>query len=117
VMRRTLEKSQKTRQKANRWSWGGTLHTNTPYADRRSVSTMNLSKHTDPVITKRLSSSSATLLHSPDRAKLSPNPAYIRERPSNRKTQVSSGNSFGLLLFCTSYVAKQQKDLGLKTVK
>lgn len=36
-------------------------------ADRRSVSTMNLSKHTDPVITKRLSSSSATLLHSPDR--------------------------------------------------
>ncbi|KAJ0060952.1 hypothetical protein NL108_001806 [Boleophthalmus pectinirostris] len=37
------------------------------YSDRRSVSTMNLSKHTDPVITKRLSSSSATLLHSPDR--------------------------------------------------
>ncbi|XP_072297804.1 ensconsin isoform X3 [Eucyclogobius newberryi] len=37
------------------------------YTDRRSVSTMNLSKHTDPVITKRLSSSSATLLHSPDR--------------------------------------------------
>ncbi|XP_063350841.1 ensconsin isoform X4 [Pelmatolapia mariae] len=105
VIRRTMEKSQKTRQKANRWSWGGTLQTNTPcttagfvesaflypldlaglehmqsafslyyrygmtsqYADRRSVSTMNLSKHTDPVITKRLSSSSATLLHSPDR--------------------------------------------------
>nr|XP_061785662.1 ensconsin isoform X2 [Nerophis lumbriciformis] len=37
------------------------------YADRRSVSTVNLSKHHDPVITKRLSSSSATLLHSPDR--------------------------------------------------
>ncbi|XP_042177256.1 ensconsin isoform X2 [Oncorhynchus tshawytscha] len=38
------------------------------YADRRSVSTMNLSKHAaDPVITKRLSYSSATLLHSPDR--------------------------------------------------
>ncbi|XP_063350840.1 ensconsin isoform X3 [Pelmatolapia mariae] len=71
VIRRTMEKSQKTRQKANRWSWGGTLQTNTPCttadADRRSVSTMNLSKHTDPVITKRLSSSSATLLHSPDR--------------------------------------------------
>ncbi|XP_054872051.1 ensconsin isoform X3 [Amphiprion ocellaris] len=105
VMRRTLERSQKTRTKTNRWSWGGALNTNTPstpagfvesvffspldlaglehmqsafslyrrhgmtlqYADRRSVSTMNLSKHTDPVITKRLSSSSATLLHSPDR--------------------------------------------------
>ncbi|XP_029984282.1 ensconsin isoform X4 [Sphaeramia orbicularis] len=105
VMRRTMERSQRTRQKTNRWSWGGALHTNAPstpagfvesaflypldlaglehmqsafslyrrygmtsqYVDRRSVSTMNLSKHTDPVITKRLSSSSATLLHSPDR--------------------------------------------------
>lgn len=37
--------------------------------DRRSVSTMNLSKPTDPVISKRLSSSSATLLNSPDRGK------------------------------------------------
>uniref|UniRef100_A0A3B4X133 Ensconsin-like n=1 Tax=Seriola lalandi dorsalis TaxID=1841481 RepID=A0A3B4X133_SERLL len=71
VIRRTLERSQKSRQKPNRWSWGGALHTNTPStpadADRRSVSTMNLSRHADPVITKRLSSSSATLLHSPDR--------------------------------------------------
>ncbi|XP_065820018.1 ensconsin isoform X2 [Labrus bergylta] len=105
VIRRTLERSQRTKQKTNRWSWGGTLHpniTSTPagfvesiflcpldlaglehmqgafslyrrygmtsqYADRRSVSTMNLSKHTDPVISKRLSSSSATLIHSPDR--------------------------------------------------
>ncbi|KAM9354012.1 ensconsin isoform 2-T2 [Pholidichthys leucotaenia] len=71
VIRRTLERSQKTRPKPNRWSWGGALNANTPSmtadADRRSVSTVNLSKHTDPVITKRLSSSSATLLHSPDR--------------------------------------------------
>ncbi|XP_056261351.1 ensconsin isoform X4 [Seriola aureovittata] len=71
VIRRTLERNQKSRQKPNRWSWGGALHTNTPStpadADRRSVSTMNLSRHADPVITKRLSSSSATLLHSPDR--------------------------------------------------
>ncbi|XP_077074987.1 ensconsin isoform X5 [Siphateles boraxobius] len=42
-------------------------HFRSKYADRRSVSTMNLSKHTDPVISKRLSSSSATLLNSPDR--------------------------------------------------
>ncbi|KAM4522395.1 ensconsin isoform 3-T3 [Odontesthes bonariensis] len=71
VMRRTLERSQKTTQKPNRWSWGGALQTNIPStsadADRRSVSTMNLSKHADPIITKRLSYSSATLLHSPDR--------------------------------------------------
>ncbi|XP_037541758.1 ensconsin isoform X2 [Nematolebias whitei] len=105
VIRRTLERSQKTKPKQNRWSWGGALHTNTPstaagfvesaflypldlaglehiqgafslyhrygmtsqYANRRSVSTMNLTKHPDPIITKRLSCSSATLLHSPDR--------------------------------------------------
>ncbi|XP_056283819.1 ensconsin isoform X8 [Pseudoliparis swirei] len=71
VIGRTLERNQKTKQKPNRWSWGGPLQTNTPStpadAERRSVSTMNLSKHTDPVFTKRLSYSSATLLHSPDR--------------------------------------------------
>ncbi|XP_075940679.1 ensconsin [Anarhichas minor] len=105
VIRRTVERSERSRPKPNRWSWGGPLQTNTPstpagfvesaflypldlaglehmqsafslcrrygvtsqYADRRSVSTMNLSKHIDPVITKRLSYSSATLLHSPDR--------------------------------------------------
>ncbi|XP_070081610.1 ensconsin isoform X15 [Equus caballus] len=73
VVRRTMERSQKPKQKHNRWSWGGPLH-GSPRAhsadpDRRSVSTMNLSKHVDPVISKRLSSSSATLLNSPDRAR------------------------------------------------
>ncbi|NXX90637.1 MAP7 protein, partial [Centropus bengalensis] len=71
VVRRTIERSQKPKQKQNRWSWGGALHSriNTTDPDRRSVSTMNLSKHVDPVINKRLSSSSATLLNSPDRAR------------------------------------------------
>ncbi|NXD34552.1 MAP7 protein, partial [Copsychus sechellarum] len=71
VVRRTIERSQKPKQRQNRWSWGGALHnriSNTD-RDRRSVSTMNLSKHVDPVINKRLSSSSATLLNSPDRAR------------------------------------------------
>ncbi|XP_059898183.1 ensconsin isoform X2 [Gadus macrocephalus] len=105
VIRRTSERSQRTRPKPNRWSWGGALPTHTPsthagfvesaflyqldlaglehlqgaysqsrrygmasqYSDRRAVSTMNLSKHMDPIITKRLSHSSATLMHSPDR--------------------------------------------------
>ncbi|XP_036066544.1 ensconsin isoform X2 [Oryzias melastigma] len=71
VIRRTMDKGQKTRPKSNRWSWGGAMHPNTTNtttdAGRRSVSTVNLSKHTDSIITKRLSSSSATLLHSPDR--------------------------------------------------
>ncbi|XP_056589854.1 ensconsin isoform X2 [Triplophysa dalaica] len=73
VIRKTMEKSQRVRPKSNRWSWGGTLSASTSHnndAERRSVSTMNLSKHMDPVISKRLSSSSATLLNSPDRALL-----------------------------------------------
>ncbi|NWR09864.1 MAP7 protein, partial [Paradoxornis webbianus] len=71
VVRRTIERSQKPKQRQNRWSWGGALHNriNSTDRDRRSVSTMNLSKHVDPVINKRLSSSSATLLNSPDRAR------------------------------------------------
>ncbi|KAM3856642.1 ensconsin isoform 6-T6 [Vipera latastei] len=73
VVRRTIERSQKPKEKQNRWSWGSTLHrsssVNNADPDRRSVSTMNLSKHVDPVINKRLSSSSATLLNSPDRAR------------------------------------------------
>ncbi|XP_040406396.1 ensconsin isoform X7 [Cygnus olor] len=74
VVRRTIERSQKPKQKQNRWSWGGALHSriNNTDPDRRSVSTMNLSKHVDPVINKRLSSSSATLLNSSDRASCSP---------------------------------------------
>ncbi|XP_019751831.1 ensconsin isoform X3 [Hippocampus comes] len=71
VMRRTMERGQPSKPKHNRWSWGGPLHPNSPVtptdADRRSVSTVNLSKQHDAVISKRLSSSSATLLHSPDR--------------------------------------------------
>ncbi|XP_053339154.1 ensconsin isoform X5 [Clarias gariepinus] len=70
VVRRTQEKSQRVRPKQNRWSWGGTLTSSTSHnsdANRKSVSTINLSKHIDPVINKRLSSSSATLLNTPDR--------------------------------------------------
>uniref|UniRef100_A0A8C5WJF7 Microtubule associated protein 7 n=1 Tax=Leptobrachium leishanense TaxID=445787 RepID=A0A8C5WJF7_9ANUR len=73
VVKRTMERSQKPRQRNNRWSWGGALQSNTTInsqdPDRRSVSTMNLSKHVDPVISKRLSTSSATLLNSPDRGR------------------------------------------------
>ncbi|KAM8945546.1 ensconsin [Pelodytes ibericus] len=76
VVRRTIERSQKPKQKNNRWSWGGPIQSNPSVSssdpDRRSVSTMNLSKHIDPVINKRLSTSSATLLNSPDRGRRPP---------------------------------------------
>ncbi|XP_072265044.1 ensconsin isoform X2 [Pyxicephalus adspersus] len=73
VVKRTMQRSQKPRQKSNRWSWGGSLHSNQSISssdpDRRSFSTMNLTKHVDPVINKRLSTSSAALLNSPDRGR------------------------------------------------
>ncbi|XP_053566865.1 ensconsin isoform X2 [Bombina bombina] len=76
VVRRTIERSHKPKQKNSRWSWGGALQSSTTInssdPDRRSVSTMNLSKHIDPVISKRLSTSSATLLNSPDRGRRPP---------------------------------------------
>ncbi|KAL1262139.1 hypothetical protein QQF64_007404, partial [Cirrhinus molitorella] len=66
VMRRTLERSQRVEQRQKRWSWGG-LSDSDNKNDKRSSSTTNL-KQTDSVISKRLSSSSATLLNSPDKS-------------------------------------------------
>ncbi|XP_026081402.1 ensconsin-like isoform X10 [Carassius auratus] len=69
VMRRTLERSQRveSRERQKRWSWGG-LSDSDNKNDKRSSSTTNL-KQTDSVISKRLSSSSATLLNSPDKTR------------------------------------------------
>ncbi|XP_016306402.1 ensconsin-like isoform X12 [Sinocyclocheilus anshuiensis] len=67
VMRRTLERSQRVEQRQKRWSWGG-LSDSDNKNDKRSSSTTNL-KQTDLVISKRLSSSSATLLNSPDKTR------------------------------------------------
>ncbi|CAM4613817.1 unnamed protein product [Leuciscus chuanchicus] len=98
VMRRTLERSQRVEQRQKRWSWGGLSDSdnkngqsdsgssssqiaivispaspaskpprNQTSQDKRSSSTTNL-KQTDSVISKRLSSSSATLINSPDKS-------------------------------------------------
>ncbi|XP_045083069.1 MAP7 domain-containing protein 2-like isoform X9 [Coregonus clupeaformis] len=96
VMRRTLERSQRVEQRQKRWSWGGLSESdNRPgdpdagspspiaivispaspgkpprtQADKRSTSTstMNLKQPADSSINKRLSSSSATLINSPDK--------------------------------------------------
>ncbi|XP_058857467.1 ensconsin-like isoform X14 [Acipenser ruthenus] len=68
VMLRSLERSQRLEQRQKRWSWGGavTVESDSRTVDKRSASTMNL-KQTDSVINKRLSSSSATLMNSPDK--------------------------------------------------
>ncbi|XP_042348681.1 ensconsin isoform X6 [Plectropomus leopardus] len=101
VMRRTLERSQRLEQRQKRWSWGG-LSTDSDgrtgdsdasasspvtivispaspekpprsrQVDKRSTSTMNLKQPSEAGITKRLSSSSATLIKSPDKTRRPP---------------------------------------------
>nr|XP_061786522.1 ensconsin-like isoform X9 [Nerophis lumbriciformis] len=103
VMRRTLERSQRVEQRQKRWSWGG-LSTDSdgrgdsdtgassPVAivicpatpekpsssqkvDKRSTSTINLKQPSEANISKRLSSSSATLIKSPDKTRKPPTSA------------------------------------------
>ncbi|XP_041845579.1 MAP7 domain-containing protein 2 isoform X12 [Melanotaenia boesemani] len=101
VMRRTLERSQRVEHRQKRWSWGGLAADQDGQAgdsdasvsspvtivvspaspekpprsgqvDKRSTSTTNLKQLPDSGISKRLSSSSATLMKSPDKTSASP---------------------------------------------
>ncbi|XP_018582509.1 MAP7 domain-containing protein 1a isoform X2 [Scleropages formosus] len=67
-----------------RWSWAGGLSRNSGHRESRcSVSAVNLPKHVDSVINKRLSKSSATLWNSPNRTRslqLSPWESSIVDR-------------------------------------
>ncbi|KAK2848944.1 hypothetical protein Q5P01_008778 [Channa striata] len=96
VMRRTLERSQRVEQRQKRWSWGGQstdsdgrtgdsdVSISSPVTivispaspeklprsqqvDKLSTSIMNLKQPSEAGISKRLSSSSATLIKSPDK--------------------------------------------------
>ncbi|XP_064810665.1 ensconsin-like isoform X7 [Oncorhynchus masou masou] len=69
VMRRTLERSQRVEQRQKRWSWGGLSESDNRSVDKRSTSTMNLKQLSEAGINKRLSSSSATLINSPDKTR------------------------------------------------
>ncbi|XP_068447193.1 MAP7 domain-containing protein 2 isoform X11 [Clinocottus analis] len=117
MMRRTLERSQRVEQRQKRWSWGG-LSTDSDgrtgdsdasssspvtivispaspekpprsrQVDKRSTSTMNLKQLSEAGISKRLSSSSATLIKSPDKPSASPlNPPRgpVRSRSIDRQ--------------------------------
>ncbi|XP_013860078.1 MAP7 domain-containing protein 2 isoform X12 [Austrofundulus limnaeus] len=101
VMRRTMERSQRLEQRQKRWSWGG-LSTDqdgkagdssaslpspvtivvssassekpqrSGQVDKRSTSSTNLKQPSEAGISKRLSSSSATLIRTPDKPSASP---------------------------------------------
>nr|XP_046262298.1 MAP7 domain-containing protein 2 isoform X16 [Scatophagus argus] len=104
VMRRTLERSQRMEQRQKRWSWGG-LSTDSDgrTVDKRSTSTMNLKQPPEAGISKRLSSSSATLIKSPDKTSASPlHPPRgpVRSRSIDRQksgmtTSVSADGALG----------------------
>ncbi|XP_060741676.1 ensconsin isoform X12 [Tachysurus vachellii] len=66
VMRRTMERSHRVEQRQKRWSWSG-LSDSDNRNDKRSSSTTNLKQSADSAISKRLSSSSATLPSTPDK--------------------------------------------------
>ncbi|XP_077434500.1 uncharacterized protein map7d3 isoform X18 [Vanacampus margaritifer] len=72
VMRRTLERSQRADQRQKRWSWGGLSTDSDGRTDKRSTSTANLKQPAEASISKRLSSSSATLVKSPDKTSATP---------------------------------------------
>ncbi|XP_051944734.1 MAP7 domain-containing protein 2 isoform X18 [Hippocampus zosterae] len=72
VMRRTLERSQRADQRQKRWSWGGLSTDSDGRADKRSTSSLNLKQPSETSINKRLSSSSATLVKSPDKTSATP---------------------------------------------
>ncbi|KAM4697075.1 LOW QUALITY PROTEIN: MAP7 domain-containing protein 3 [Rhinophrynus dorsalis] len=67
-VRRTLERSSQLEQRQKRWSWGGSVpDVDNKQGNKRSTSTTNL-KQGDGVINKRLSSSSAALQSSSEKA-------------------------------------------------
>ncbi|XP_056295088.1 ensconsin isoform X7 [Pseudoliparis swirei] len=73
MMQRTLERSQRVEQRQKRWSWGGvSTDSDGRTVDKRSTSTMNLKQLSEAGISKRLSSSSATLIKSPDKPRRPP---------------------------------------------
>ncbi|XP_063350968.1 ensconsin [Pelmatolapia mariae] len=90
VMRRTLERSQQVEQRQKRWSWGG-LSTDSDgrTVDKRSTSTTNLKQPPEAGISKRLSSSSATLLKSPDK-RVKPRSSSCNRLPSNANAAQAS---------------------------
>ncbi|XP_062982518.1 MAP7 domain-containing protein 2 isoform X4 [Elgaria multicarinata webbii] len=108
MMRRSMERSQQLEQKQKRWSWGGALAAGSgerDACDKLSASTMNLPKQMESPINKRLSSSTATITYSPDRAHrmhLSPMENFIISRLLT-PTQASLARSRSTLMLSEQY--------------
>ncbi|XP_003924155.1 MAP7 domain-containing protein 2 isoform X4 [Saimiri boliviensis] len=118
MMRRSLERSQQLELK-KKYSWGASLPMapggrdglaastlppdagttaaaaeSTNACDKLSTSTMNLPKPTEPPMSKRLSSSTVAISHSPDRALLGPlNPSYKSSPTRNIEKKKAASTS------------------------
>ncbi|XP_053735096.1 MAP7 domain-containing protein 2 isoform X17 [Synchiropus splendidus] len=123
VMRRTLERSQRVEQRQKRWSWGG-LSTDSDGrgVDKRSTSTMNLKQPSEANISKRLSSSSATLIKSPDKkcqlcprsasaSPLHPPRGPVRSRSIDRQQKTGMTTSVSADGALSASLSKQDKQV------
>ncbi|XP_040980622.1 MAP7 domain-containing protein 2 isoform X12 [Aquila chrysaetos chrysaetos] len=115
MMRRSLERSQQLEQKQKRWSWGGALAAGSggrDACDKLSASTMNLPKQMESPISKRLSSSTAAITHSPDRAPASPLKSPYKPSPSrstDRKKATSPSTSDAMKGAAAAEVTQTEK--------
>ncbi|XP_058906787.1 MAP7 domain-containing protein 2 isoform X12 [Kogia breviceps] len=97
MMRRSLERTQQLELK-KKCSWGTSLAAGPggrEACDKLSTSTMNLPKQTEPPMSKRLSSSTATMSYSPDRAPAGPLKSSYKSSPTRnaekKRTTSTSG--------------------------
>ncbi|XP_024918770.1 MAP7 domain-containing protein 2 isoform X2 [Cynoglossus semilaevis] len=90
VMRRSMERSQRSEQRQKRWSWGGGSPHSNGSTEKRSSSSVSLKQLSDGTISKRLSSSSAALPKSPEQSKASGRTMKTR---SSSLTRVSVGRA------------------------
>ncbi|XP_053161101.1 MAP7 domain-containing protein 2 isoform X9 [Hemicordylus capensis] len=115
MMRRSLERSQQLEQKQKRWSWGGALAAGSGErnaCDKLSASTMNLPKQMESPINKRLSSSTATITYSPDRAPASPLKSPYKPSPTrsaDRKKAASPSTSDAMKGATAAEVSQHEK--------
>ncbi|XP_016894822.1 MAP7 domain-containing protein 2 isoform X3 [Cynoglossus semilaevis] len=90
VMRRSMERSQRSEQRQKRWSWGGGSPHSNGSTEKRSSSSVSLKQLSDGTISKRLSSSSAALPKSPEQSRTMKTRSSSLTRVSVGRAQMSA---------------------------
>ncbi|XP_023442306.2 MAP7 domain-containing protein 2 isoform X15 [Dasypus novemcinctus] len=98
MMRRSLERTQQLELK-KKCSWGVALSAGPggrDACDKLSTSTMNLPKHTEPPMSKRLSSSTVAIPYSPDRAPAGPLKSSYKSSPTRNAERKKATSTTGI---------------------